>query len=78
MKKNARQNNTLKNLHLWVYMYSVTGIKRNVLSNSLCQIHGINGFPANTRHCFDVVLTSFERYGRQMDVETTLCASSDY
>ena len=23
---------------------------------------------------FDVVLTSFDRYGRQMDVETTLCA----
>ena len=29
---------------------------------------------ANTGRCFDVVLTSFERYGRQMDVETTLCA----
>ena len=31
--------------------------------------------PANTRRCFDVVSTLFERYGRQMDVETTLCAS---
>ena len=30
---------------------------------------------ANTRRCFDVDSTSFERYGRQMDVvETTLCA----
>ena len=28
----------------------------------------------DTRRCFDVNLTSFERYGRQMDVETTLCA----
>ena len=27
-----------------------------------------------SRRCFDVVSTSFERYGRQMDVETTLCA----
>ena len=27
-----------------------------------------------TRRCFDVDSTSFERYGRQMDVETTLCA----
>ena len=27
---------------------------------------------ANTRRCFDVDSTSFERYGRQMDVETTL------
>ena len=31
-------------------------------------------YPANTRRCFDVDSTSFERYGRQMDVETTLCA----
>ena len=30
--------------------------------------------PANTRRCFDAVSTSFDRYGRQMDVETTLCA----
>ena len=30
--------------------------------------------PDNTRRCFDVVSTSFDRYGRQMDVETTLCA----
>ena len=29
--------------------------------------------PANTRRCFDIDLTSFERYGRQIDVET-LCA----
>ena len=26
----------------------------------------------------DVVLTSFERYGRQMDVETTLCVYWEY
>ena len=31
-------------------------------------------YPANTRRCFDVDSTSFERYGCQMDVETTLCA----
>ena len=30
--------------------------------------------PAITRRWFDVDSTSFERYGRQMDVETTLCA----
>ena len=29
--------------------------------------------PANTRRCFDVNSTSGERYGRQLDVETTLC-----
>ena len=34
--------------------------------------------PANTRRCFDVDLTSFDRYGRQMDVETTLCANVKY
>ena len=34
----------------------------------------LNELPANTRRCFDVDSTSFERYGRQMDVETTLCA----
>ena len=28
----------------------------------------------NTRRYFDVDSTSFERYGRQMDVKTTLCA----
>ena len=33
--------------------------------------------PAYTRRCFDVVSTSFYRYGRQMDVETTLCAYWD-
>ena len=33
--------------------------------------------PAYTRRCFDVDSTSFERYGRQMDVETTLCAYWD-
>ena len=33
----------------------------------------INKYPANTRRCFDVDSTSFERYGRQMDVQTTLC-----
>ena len=31
-------------------------------------------FPANTRRCFDVDSTLFKRYGRQMDVDTTLCA----
>ena len=31
-------------------------------------------FPDNTRRCFDSVSTSFDRYGRQMDVETRLCA----
>ena len=36
--------------------------------------HNFRSFPANTRRCFDVDSTSFERYGRQMDVETTLCA----
>ena len=30
--------------------------------------------PANTRRCFDVDSTSFERYRRQIDVESTLCA----
>ena len=29
-----------------------------------------------TRRCLDVVLTFFERYGRQMDVKTTFCAFS--
>ena len=31
-------------------------------------------YPDNTRRWFDVVSTSFDRYGRQMNVETTLCA----
>ena len=34
--------------------------------------------PASTRRCFDVDSTSFERYGRQMDVEKTLCAYWKY
>ena len=29
--------------------------------------------PVNTRHCLDVNSTLFERYGRHMDVKTTLC-----
>ena len=33
-----------------------------------------NVYPANTRRCFDEFATSFKRFGRQMDVETTLCA----
>ena len=37
-------------------------------------VNSCNAWSANTRRWFDVVLTSFERYGRQMDVETTLCA----
>ena len=32
------------------------------------------GKDANTRRYLDVDLTTFERYGRQMDVKTTLCA----
>ena len=31
-------------------------------------------FPVDTRRYLDVDLTSFERYGRQMDVKTSLCA----
>ena len=34
----------------------------------------INMNPDNTRRYLDVNPTSFERYGRQMDVKTTLCA----
>ena len=37
----------------------------------------LNHTPANTRRCFDVDSKSFERYGRQMDVETTLYAYWD-
>ena len=33
--------------------------------------------PTNTRRCFDVNSTSFERYGRQIDVEATLCVYWD-
>ena len=33
-----------------------------------------NLYPANTKGCFDVDSTSFERYGCQMDAGTTLCA----
>ena len=31
-------------------------------------------YPVSTRRYLDVVSTFFERCGRQMDVETTLCA----
>ena len=31
-------------------------------------------FPVNTKHYLEVDSTFFERYGRQMDVKTTLCA----
>ena len=34
----------------------------------------MNCILVNTRRCLDVVSTFFERYGRQMDVETTSCA----
>ena len=34
----------------------------------------MNSIPANTRHYLDVESTCFERYGRWMDVKTTLCA----
>ena len=45
------------------------------MSNKILHQHkNINTNPANTRRCFDVNSTSFERYERQMDVETTLCA----
>ena len=32
--------------------------------------------PVNTRRYFNIDSTSFERYGRQMNVKTTLCAHS--
>ena len=48
--------------------------KRHVRKNDNDNERKIFHHPANTSCCFDVVLTSFERYGRQMDVETTLCA----
>ena len=37
-------------------------------------LHGLHSAPPNTKRCFDVDSTSFERYRRQMDVEATLCA----
>ena len=54
-------------------------VVRLILLQMICLFHFSENcdvffrlYRANTRRCFDVDSTSFERYGRQMDVETTL------
>ena len=52
---------------------SIGDLKRfHVIIQCHCQYYSTLVYPAGTRRCFNVHLTL---YGRQMDVETTLCAS---
>ena len=46
------------------------------VDETLCDFLGLTTFHVQ-RRCFDVHSTSFERYGRQIDVEKTLCISME-
>ena len=59
-----------KKIMLWMYA-NFAILESNKL---LIRAHRLRKNPVNTRRCFDVDSTLFERYRRQMDVKTTLCA----
>ena len=68
-------------LGLWLWPSPILYLK---LWNSLGILRTTNSFSWATPHTFpilllthDVILTSFERYGRRMDVKTTFCAYWD-